>query len=464
MTTPLEATQPAQPPPPQTPRPGGGPTVGLTAMVLLTVSAAVIFWAGLSLGSQTSGRTADERAAFEAFSQTYRSITERYIGTPAPKELVEGAIAGMFDVLGDPHSGYLPPGQFGAALDDARGEFEGIGAVMVTEDASDEPCEPIGTTCALRVLDVLVDAPAQAAGLQVDDLVTAVDGEVLAGSTIDDAVRHIRGPRGSEVVLTVQRDGETLDLPITRDTVVSEDVHSAVLADGRVGYLAIDSFGVNAADHFKAALEGQLDAGVEAFIVDVRDDPGGFVDATVAISSQFLDDGVVFWEEDAVGRQTAIKVIEGGLATDPALPMVVLMNGGSASASEILAGSLQDSGRARLLGEPSFGKGTVQEWTELSSETGGFRLSVATWLTRDKNPIDGTGLLPDVSVPATGQRFRASVAGGDPSLDGQLQTAIALLLDQPMPGESPAPSAAPAVSPAAASPGTSIMPRPSEMP
>ena len=171
--------------------------------------------------------------------------------------------------------------------------------------------------------------------------------------------------------------------------------------------------------------------------MDVRDDPGGFVDAAVAISSQFLDDGVVFWEEDAAGRQTAVKVVEGGLATDPGLPVVVLMNGGSASASEILAGSLQDSGRARLLGEPSFGKGTVQEWTELPGENGGFRLSIATWLTRDKNPIDGTGLLPDVPIPATGQRFRPNVAGGDASLDGQLQSAIALLLEQPLPSEMP---------------------------
>ncbi len=435
-----QADQAEQPPPSQAPRAAGGPTVGLMAVVLLAVSAAVVFWAGLSLGSQATGRTADERAAVEAFSQTYRSITERFIGTPAPKALVEGAIEGMFGVLGDPHSGYMPPGQFGAALDDARGEFGGVGAVMATEDASGKPCEPIGAGCELRVLDVLAGAPAQAAGLEVDDLVTAVDGEALAGSTIDAAVSRIRGPRGSEVVLTIERGGRTIDLAIERDTVVSEDVRSAVLADGRVGYLAIDSFGVNAADRFKAALQEQLDAGVVGFIVDVRDDPGGFVDAAVAISSQFLDAGVVFWEEDAAGRQTAVKVIEGGLATDPGLPVVVLMNGGSASASEILAGALQDSGRARLLGETSFGKGTVQEWTELPDGNGGFRLSVATWLTPHKNPIDGTGLSPDVVVPATGQRFRPNMAGDDPSLDGQLQAAIALLLEQPVPGASSSPS------------------------
>ncbi len=375
-------------------------------MVLLAISAAVVFWAGLSLGSQTSGRSADERAAVEAFSETYRIITDQYIGTPAPEDLVEGAIIGMFDVLGDPNSRYMRSDEFDAALDDARGEFEGVGAVMATEDASGAPCEPVGDDCGLRVIDVLTDAPAEAAGLLAGDVVTGVDGVSLDGSTIDDSVRLIRGPRGSEVTLALLRDGQPLELTITRDRVASEDVHSAVLADGQVGYLAIDSFGVNAADRFAAALGEHLDAGLERIIVDVRDDPGGFVDATVAISSQFLGDGAVFWEEDATGRQTAVEVIEGGLAVDDDIEVVVLLNGGSASASEILAGALQDAGRAQLVGERSFGKGTVQEWTELPGNNGGFRLSVAKWLTRNKSWVDGTGIQPDVQVAAGEERYR----------------------------------------------------------
>lgn len=422
--------QPTQPSPPSAPS-GGGPGIGLLAILLVAVSAAAVFWAGLSLGSQTTGRSAGERAALEAFSETYRIITDQYIGTPAPEDLLEGAIRGMFDVLDDPNSRYMRSDEFDAALDDARGEFEGIGAVMATQDDAGEPCEPIGDDCGLRVLEVLTGAPAGAAGLRAGDVVTGVDGEPLAGTTIDDAVGLIRGPRGSEVVLSLERDGQTLDLVITRDRVISEDVHAAVLADGKVGYLAIDSFGVRAADRFAAALQDHLDAGLQRLIVDVRDDPGGFVDATVEISSQFLEDGVVFWQEDATGGQTAVEVVDGGLAVDPDIEVVVLMNAGSASASEILAGALQDAGRARLVGERSFGKGTVQEWTQLPGENGGFRLSVARWLTRDKAPIDGAGLLPDVLVPSSGERYRPGVTDADPTRDRQLQAAIELLLDPP---------------------------------
>jgi carboxyl-terminal processing protease len=441
---------PQQPPPPPPDPAGGQPAFGWMAIVLVAISAAAVFWAGLSLGSQTTGRTADERAAVEAFSQTYRIITDQYIGTPAPEDLLEGAIKGMFDVLDDPNSRFMRPDEFDAALDDARGEFEGVGAVMATQDDTGEPCGPIGDDCGLRVLDVLIGAPAQAAGLQAGDVVTGVDGQPLDGRTIDDSVRLIRGPRDSEVTLTLQREGETLELVITRDTVISEDVHSAVLADGQVGYLAIDSFGVRAADRFASALREHLDAGLERLIVDVRDDPGGFVDATVEISSQFVDDGPIFWQQDASGRQTAVEAIDGGLAVDPDVEVVVLMNAGSASASEILAGALQDAGRARLVGERSFGKGTVQEWTELPGENGGFRLSVAQWLTRDKTPIDGTGLRPDVVVTGGGERYRPGIAGADPARDPQLQAAIELLLD--------APSAGPSTSPPA--PASSALPAP----
>ena len=436
--------QPQPPSPPSAPS-GGGPGIGLLAILLIGVSAAAVFWAGLSLGSQATGRSAGERAAVEAFSQTYRMITDQYIGTPAPEDLLEGAIRGMFDVLDDPNSRYMRSDEFDAALDDARGEFEGIGAVMATQDDAGGSCEPIGDGCRLRVLEVLSGAPAEEAGLLAGDVVTGVDGEPLEGSTIDDSVGLIRGPRGSEVALSVEREDEPLELVISRDRVISEDVHSAALADGQVGYLAIDSFGVRAADRFTSALREHLEAGRRRLIVDVRDDPGGFVDAAVEISSQFLKDGAVFWQQDAEGRQSSVDVVEGGLAVDPDIEVVVLLNAGSASASEILAGALQDAGRARLVGERSFGKGTVQEWSELPGENGGFRLSVARWLTRDKAPLDGTGLLPDVLVPSSGERYRPSVAGADPTRDRQLQAAIELLLDQP--STSPPPEARPSVVP-----------------
>jgi carboxyl-terminal processing protease len=308
---------------------------------------------------------------------------------------------------------------------------------MATEDGQGEACALIDAECQLRVLQVMAGTPAEEAGLLDGDVVTGVDGGSLGGATIDDSVRLIRGPRGSKVTLTVLRDGQALDLAITRDTVVADDVHSLLLADGRVGYIAVDNFSASAADDFRAELDAHLSAGVTGLVVDVRDDPGGFVDATVEITSQFLSDGVVFWEEDANGRQTPIEVIGGGLASDDDVIVAVLVDGGTASASEILGGALQDAGRATLVGEPTFGKGTVQEWNELPGDSGGYRLSVAKWLTRDKHWVEGSGLEPDVLVRANGERFWAGAAEADPALDPQLQAAVAIVLGETLPSPTP---------------------------
>jgi carboxyl-terminal processing protease len=431
------------------PRRDGG-RLALTAVVLGSLGAAAIFWAGMTLGGVGNGRNADERAAIEALARTYQDIADRFIGTPVPEEVLGGALEGMFLVLDDPYSGYMAADEYEAALDDVRGEFEGVGAVMETTDSEGEVCDVIGDDCHLRVVSVLLEAPAEAAGLQAGDSVIAVDGEALDGRTIDDTVWRIRGPRGSEVVLTVERGSEELEVPITRDRVVTDDVRSATLADGRVGYIAIDNFSGTAADAFETELRAQLDSGIDKLIVDVRDDPGGFVEATVEISSQFIADGAVFWEEYADGERVAVDVSGDGIATSPDIEVALLVNGGSASASEILGGALQDSGRAVLVGQPTFGKGTVQEWNELPGDNGGYRLSVAKWLTRDGTWIDGTGLTPDVIVEPTTERFRAGTEAADPATDGQLQAALSLLLGEPLGGAPASPPAAP-VSPVAAS-------------
>jgi carboxyl-terminal processing protease len=408
--------------------PGG--SFGLGAMVLLAVSAAVVFWAGLSLGGQTAGRNDTERVAIEAFTETYQRISDEFVGKADASKLLEGAICGMFDTLDDPYSACMGADEYATRFEDVSGEFGGIGAVMDTEDAQGNACVVVATDCALRVVEVLAQTPASEAGLSAGDLVSSIDGSGLDGLGIADAVSLIRGPRGTEVTLTIERGGQEQELVITRGLITTKDVRSAVLADGRVGYLRLDSFSANAADDFTTALRDLVDAGVDDFIVDVRDDPGGFVDAAVAITSQFLDDGVVFWEEDAANRQVPIEVTAGGLATDPDRKVVVLVNEGSASASEILAGALQDAGRAQLVGQPTFGKGTVQEWTELPGESGGFRLSVAKWLTRNKTWIDRTGLSPDLEVDASGTRYDVADTDADPGADAQLASALDVLLGQ----------------------------------
>lgn len=418
---------------------GGGSSFGLTAAFLLAVSAAAVFWAGLSLGGISVGRTDSEQAAIDAFTKTYRQINDQYVGAAEPGDVLQGAIRGMIETLDDPYSTYMSPDEYTTTLADINGEFEGIGARMDTEDEEGVTCEPIGEGCQLRVVDVLPDSPALEAGLQAADVVTAVDGRSLEGQTINDAVTLIRGPRGSDVTLTLLRGRDAQDLTITRDVIVSSDVRSAVLADGAVGYLRIDGFSGTSDDDFATALRAHLDAGIDRLIVDLRDDPGGFVEAAVEITSQFLPDGAVFWEESADGSQRSIDVSGDGLAHDPDIEVVVLVDDGTASASEILAGALQDAGRAQLVGQPTFGKGTVQEWTELPSQTGGFRLSVAKWLTRDRSSIDGVGLTPDVLVDDGSARYRPGIVETDPEADIQLRRAISILLGEAVPGPSPEP-------------------------
>lgn len=426
------------PPPPRTPEPEhGGGSVALTAIVLLALGTGAVFWAGVTLGGASSGRDAQERSAIGSFTEAYRQIADKYIGSPVPEEVLEGALDGMVDALGDPYSSYMSAAEFDAALDDAYGEFEGVGAEMDTTDADGLSCEFIDDECRLRVMRVLPEAPAEAAGLLAGDVVTGVDGASLDGATIGDTVESIRGPRGTEVRLTIEREGEELDIAITRDTVAFADVYATTLAGGRVGYVAIDGFSGNAASDFADELDAHLQAGIDKLVIDVRDDPGGFVDATVEISSQFIEDGAIFWEEYADGSRISVDATGEGIATDPTLEVVLLVNSGSASASEILGGALQDSGRAELVGETTFGKGSVQEWNELPGETGGIRLSVARWLTRDEHSIDGVGLTPDHLVELEGARFRPGDPEADPASDAQLQAAIALLLDQPLPSPTP---------------------------
>ncbi len=410
--------------------PNRGPV--LVALVIIAiVSGAAMFASGFTLGLQQAlgpGTPANERELFDPFWEAYRKITTEYVGEVEPKALVEGAIKGMFGAVDDPYSSYMTDREYQDSLGGISGEFEGIGAQMTTEDADGEACQPLGPTCTLRVVDVIRDSPAEGAGLLPRDELVAVDDEPVDGLTLDEVVARVKGPRGTEVRLGLRRDGAPLEMTIVRDVVRSVDVTSRLLADGRVGYLDVAGFSGSAADDFRDQLKALLDQGVTRFVVDVRDDPGGFVDAARSIASQFIGSGPIYWEEDAAGRQVATDATGEGLATDPKIAVAVLINGGSASASEIMAGALQDTGRALLVGEQTFGKGTIQQWHLLSHESGGFRLSVARWLTPARRWIHQVGLTPDVPV------------GPGPAAtdtDPQLDRAVELLVGGPSPSPSP---------------------------
>ena len=415
-------------------------------VVLGVLVAGALFAAGYTLGSEgeRSGGSTGGSGGLDAIIEAYERISRDYVGASDPDELVQAAIGAMFDSLDDPYSSYMGADRFDTDLADISGEFEGIGARMTSEDAAGEACEPVSVSCRLRVVDVLAGSPAEHAGLVGGDVIQAIDGQPIDGLTMTDAVALIRGPSGTEVQLEVDRAGEDVDIAITRELIRAQDVTSALLADGKVGYLRVDTFSTGAADDFHARLRSHLDAGVADVIVDVRDDPGGFVDAAVTMASEFLADGPVYQEEHAGGERRVVEARAGGLATDPSIDVVVLIDDGTASASEILAGALGNRGRATLVGETTFGKGTIQEWTELPGDNGGFRLSVARWLLPDGSSIDRVGVRPDVEVAGpddvSGLPRDEAALLEDPVIDA----AVAVLLeDSGQPAASASPSAGP---------------------
>lgn len=418
---------PDSPPPPPAGerRSSGGRLAVVVALALVAVlGGAALFGAGFLLGGQqarTPGTPDDREVLFAPFWDAFDAITGRFVGETDQKRLVEGAIKGMFEAIGDPFSSYLTSEEYKSSISGINGSFEGIGAVMMTRDAAgQEGCERAGPTCHVIVVRTLRDAPAARAGLRADDRILAVDDVPVDGLTIGETIDRVRGPRGTTVRLSVLRgQADPFELAIVRETIQTEVVSSELLADGTVGYIRLDGFSSSSADDFRDQLTTLVADDVTGIIVDLRGDPGGFVDAAERIASEFIASGPVFWEAFADGSETAHEAIPGGVATDPAIEVLVLVDGGSASASEIVAGALQDSGRARLVGEQTFGKGTIQQWQTLTDDTGGFRLSVAKWLTPDKRWIHERGLTPDVPV----------IVPADADSDVVLERALELLGD-----------------------------------
>jgi carboxyl-terminal processing protease len=213
------------------------------------------------------------------------------------------------------------------------------------------------------------------------------------------------------------RDGASpVDIEIVRAVIVTPEVETENLAQGAVGYIRLNGFSDHAAEQFDAAVAAAVERGQRALIVDLRGNPGGYVTAARDIASQFLADGPIFWQEYADGGLVETVALGGGAATDPSIKLVVLVDGGSASASEIVAGALHDRGRATLVGTKTFGKGTVQQWTQLEDDHGGFRLTTAKWLTPNRTWIHHVGIEPDVVVDAT-----PSGSGDDPVIDAALE-------------------------------------------
>jgi carboxyl-terminal processing protease len=428
------------------PRRISGLVVGVAPVVVALLGGGGLFLSGYALGAHQAGQpgtSPSDDAAFQPFWDAYHNVQSKFALGPVDRTtLVEGAIKGMVDALGDPYSAYLSPADFQSTLSDISGQFEGIGAEIGTVDGTGKvvDCSTFGPNCRLEISNPLPNSPALAAGLKPGDVVTAVDGVSLDGLTPDDATSKIRGPAGTSVKLHIVRAGTApFDVTIVRAKITRQEVTTKDLAGGSVGYVKLDGFSETGADAVVAAVKADVAKGQKELILDLRGNPGGFVDAADRVASAFVGSGPIFWQQDVDGVQTETEAIPGGPATDPAIKVVVLVDGGSASASEIVTGALKDTHRATIIGVKTFGKGTVQTWIPLGNngDEGGVKLTIAKWLTPDKTWIHKIGITPDVTVPIPAN----TPAGSDPVLDKALALFAAGSI--PLPGSSPAPTAPP---------------------
>ncbi len=304
----------------------------------------------------------------------------------------ETATTGMIFRTLDPNSAYIDPATTELFRENQEGAIQGIGALVTSRNDADEVCDPIGDGCRMLIVSTFPDGPAAKAGLEPDDQIITVSGESINGRSIDEVTAEVRGPERTTVNLGIRRDSEEFTIDIERAAVEVPVVESEVI-DG-TGYLRVNQFTANAGDQVRAALEGF--GSVDEMVLDLRNNPGGLLDAAIEVTSEFTDEGGVVEIESREGVEH-YDVLPGGLATDPDLPLYVLINRGSASASEVLAGALGESGRATVLGENSFGKNTVQQQFPLPND-GTLKLTIARWHTPGGLDFGENGITPDIAV------------------------------------------------------------------
>jgi len=346
----------------------------------------------------------DTQALLAPFWEAWNLVHTQYIDQPVnDEELMQGAIRGMISSLGDEHSSYMDPAEYEQLSTILiQGEYEGIGAWVNTTDNK-----------YLTINRPMPGSPAEKAGLKPGDQIIAIDGQDMTGISPETARLRVLGPKGSIVRLTILRQGETkpFDVEIQRASITVPSVETRML-DNKIAYVSLYDFGENTPKQLREALTNLLKQDPKGIILDVRNNGGGLLTTAIEIASEFIGDGTVMFEKYGNGQQETFTAKKGGLVTK--IPLVVLINQYSASASEIVAGAVQDRGRGSLVGETSFGKGTVQVWTPLSNNQGAVRITVARWLTPNGTNVTHVGLKPDVEVKMTEEDIKAN---RDPQLD-----------------------------------------------
>lgn len=338
--------------------------------------------------AQESDAKANIYEQLDLFGDIFERIRAQYVEEVDAEELIEAAIDGMLTSL-DPHSSYLSPKDAAAMRVQTRGEFGGLGIEVTQEEGF------------VKVVSPMDGTPADEAGMEAGDFITHVDGESLLGLTLDEAVTKMRGPKGSEIIITVVREGEgePFDVSIIRDTIELQVVRSRT--EGQTVVLRISTFNDKTTPKLEEKLAEEVEAlggidNVNGFVIDLRNNPGGLLTQAIRVSDAFLDEGeIVSTRGRVVEEGDRFNAVEGDLAQGK--PIVVLINGGSASASEIVAGALQDHRRAIVVGTKSFGKGSVQTVMPLRGE-GAMRLTTARYYTPSGRSIQALGVSPDIVV------------------------------------------------------------------
>jgi len=371
--------------------------VPLGSLVIIGLIASFII-GGSNFRAATGSETYEN---LKVFTEVLSLVESNYVDTVDPKKLVYGAIRGMLKEL-DPHTVFMTEEMFREMQVDTKGEFGGLGITISMQNDI------------LTVISPIEDTPAWRAGIKAGDKIVKVDGESTKDMTISDAVKMMRGVPGTSVVIAVMREGlkEPKDYTIVRDIIKLKSVKYKIL-DDNIGYVRITSFQERTDSDLRAALQEVFsgDEGLRGLVLDLRNNPGGLLDQAVKVSGEFLEKEklVVYTKGRRQNNNTEYTVRKGGARTD--YPMVVLVNRGSASASEIVAGALQDWERAVILGTPTFGKGSVQ--TVIPLEDGsGLRLTTAKYFTPKGRSIQNTGITPDIEVVAA--TINTGDAGSDP--------------------------------------------------
>lgn len=399
-------------------------------IIIIIVSLAVGFWGGIEFQRQKTeipltindvyNKEALKPASidFSLFWEAWNKIGEKYVDKNKldPQKMIFGAIEGMVSSLGDPYTVFLPPQEAKKFQEDIRGSFSGVGIEIGIRNEI------------LTVIAPLKDTPAEKAGIQAGDKILKIDEESTAGIKIDEAVSKIRGPRGTKVTLNISRAGfdQPKDFTITRDiikvkAVTLEKLDPLKTSGQRIAHLQLHAFNQNAASEFEKAVKEIQKEEIDRIILDLRNNPGGLLDLAVEISSWFMESNqVVVSEVFADGHKDELRSKDIGDLKNHKL--VVLINNGSASASEIVAGALHDNKGIKLIGEKTFGKGSVQQIEELKNKSS-LKITIAKWLTPSGRSITDLGIEPDIEIKLTDED---KDAGRDPQLEKAIEVVKSL--------------------------------------